>query len=96
MMIGKWQTRDGKERIISHRRLDDRWCQSVSTIDDSRLPSAVCCFPFAVCRLKFRVLRCTRKGNHIADVAHAGYKLHHAFKTQPKAGVGHGTKAAGI
>ena len=34
--------------------------------------------------LKFAVFRCAGKRDYITYVGHAGYKLHHALKTQPE------------
>ncbi len=54
--------------------------------------------PFPTCRgpLKFTILRRSCKSNHVTDIGHTSYKLHHPLKTKPKASMRHCTKTAGI
>ena len=51
---------------------------------------------FEVALLKLTIPRRTRKGNHITDIRHARYKLHHPLKTQSKASMWHRSIAARI
>ena len=58
------------------------------------LSTVFLCF-YGFC-LKLTIPRRTRKGNHIADIRHARYKLHHPLKTQSKASMWHRSIAARI
>src|SRR5262245_34511890 len=46
--------------------------------------------------LELRVPGRSWEGNHVADVRHAGDKLHHPLEAQTEAGVGHAAEAAQI
>jgi len=50
----------------------------------------------AIAPLKLNAIGRAGEGDDIADVAHAGHKLHQALKAEAKTGVGHGAKAAQV
>ncbi len=53
-------------------------------------------FVYFIFRLEFCVLGCPREGNHIADIAHAGYEQYHAFEAETEACMRRAAEAAAV
>lgn len=74
------------------------WLLPISTF---KIPYSIVPPPSNIChptssRLKFTIPRSPRKRNHIPNIRHARYKLHHALKTKSKTRMRHRSKTAGI
>ena len=70
-------------------------------ISTSKFPCSIVPPPSNTCHptfshLEFTIPRSPRKRNHIPNIRHARYKLHHALKTKSKTRMRHRSKTAGI
>jgi hypothetical protein len=45
---------------------------------------------------ELRIFGRSRESDHVTDIAHAGYKLHHPFEAQTEARMGHGPETTRV